>query len=132
MVHHRDGVVLGKRQNEPAKGAWFVPGGRVHKNERLDEAVHRVARAELGSDVTIDRRLGVYEHFYDTSEVAGVDSKHYVPIGLVVDLDLDADDALDPDDQHAELRVVEPPFPDLHPYVEQYLADAIATGDRPN
>jgi colanic acid biosynthesis protein WcaH len=78
VVRHDGGVVLGKRQNEPAKGEWFVPGGRVHKNERLDETVHRIARTELGSDVTIDRRFGVYEHLYDTSEVADVGSKQRV------------------------------------------------------
>jgi colanic acid biosynthesis protein WcaH len=52
VVRHDGGAVLGRRQNEPAKGEWFVPGGRVHKDERLTDAVHRVARTELGSDVT--------------------------------------------------------------------------------
>jgi len=31
IVLHKGGVVLGKRCNEPAKGEWFVPGGRVRK-----------------------------------------------------------------------------------------------------
>jgi colanic acid biosynthesis protein WcaH len=120
IVRHDGGAVLGRRQNEPAKGEWFIPGGTVHKNERLVDAVHRVARAELGSDVTIDRQLGVYEHFYDTSEFADVDTKHYVAVGYVVDLDAEA---LVADDQHTALRVFKPPFPDFHPYVEQYLTD---------
>jgi colanic acid biosynthesis protein WcaH len=28
LVHHNGGLVLGKRQNEPVKGEWFVPDGR--------------------------------------------------------------------------------------------------------
>ncbi|MFB6122575.1 MAG: GDP-mannose mannosyl hydrolase [Haloferacaceae archaeon] len=115
------GVLLGERRNPPAKGEWFVPGGRVRKNERLDEAVHRVAREELGVDVAIERRLGAYEHLYDASELDGVDSKHYLANGFVV---RPASASFAPDDQHAELRRFSPPFPDVHPYVEAYLADA--------
>ena len=51
-----------------------MPGGRVHKHERLDDAVHRVADGEPGIGVEIERRLGAYEHFYDDADVpdAGV------------------------------------------------------------
>jgi len=124
VVRHRGGVVLGERTNEPVKGEWFVPGGTARKGERLREAVDRVARAELGVRVTVDRRLGVYEHFYDVSEFPGVDAKHYVPVGFLVTAD--PDDALDPDDQHAAVRRFTPPFDgvDLHPYVAAYLTDA--------
>ncbi|MFB6165160.1 MAG: NUDIX domain-containing protein [Haloarculaceae archaeon] len=121
-----DGVVLGKRTNEPAKGEWFVPGGRVHKHERLDEAVHRIAREELDTDVTIERQLGVYGHFYDTADVPDADGKHYVPIGYLVSAEKVTAGDLQADDQHADLRLFDPPFDDLdlHPYVEQYLDDA--------
>lgn len=124
VVQHRGGVVLGERTNEPARGEWFVPGGTVRKGERLRDAVDRVAREELGLSVTVDRRLGVYEHLYDASEFATVDAKHYVPVGFLVTADPDAD--LDPDDQHAAVRRFTPPFDgvDLHPYVAAYLTDA--------
>jgi len=35
IVRVATGVLLGLRENEPAKGEWFVPGGAVLKNERL-------------------------------------------------------------------------------------------------
>lgn len=82
VVECPDGIVLGKRANEPAKGEWFVPGGRVRKGERLDEAVHRVADEELGVDVDIHEALGAFEHFYEMSEVRG--KKHYVAHGFHV------------------------------------------------
>lgn len=44
LVVADDGVVLGKRENEPAKCDWFVPGGNFRIHERLLEAVHHVAR----------------------------------------------------------------------------------------
>jgi colanic acid biosynthesis protein WcaH len=79
VAKHDGGVLLGLRENETAKGEWFIPGGTVLKNERLSRAVHRVAKTELRCDVKIIERLERYKHFYETSEVKGVDSKHYVP-----------------------------------------------------
>jgi colanic acid biosynthesis protein WcaH len=35
-------ILLGKRTNEPAKGMWFVPGGRIFKNESIEEAFKRI------------------------------------------------------------------------------------------
>lgn len=122
VVHHDGGVVLGKRTNEPAKGEWFVPGGAVHKHERLRDAVGRIAQEELGVSVTIERKLGAYEHFYDAADVEDAGGKHYVPLAFEVRTD---DRTLTPDDQHADIRVFEPPLEiDLHPYVHDYLEDA--------
>ena len=45
-------LLLGLRNNRPAQGSWFVPGGRVLKNESLDDAFVRLARDELGVDVS--------------------------------------------------------------------------------
>lgn len=128
VVRHDGGVVLGKRSNAPAEGEWFIPGGRVRKHERLEAAVRRVGREELGVDVRIVRRLGVYEHFYDVADVADADGKHYVPIGYVVEA---RDGSFRPDSQHSAIRVFHPPFDDveLHPHVAAYLRDAGLMGD---
>ncbi len=124
VVETENGVVLGKRENEPAKGEWFVPGGTVRKHEQLTDAVHRIAADELGMSVTVERQLGVYEHFYDVADVEEAEGKHYVPIGYHVRPA--GEETLEPDDQHSELNVFENPFEELalHPYVEAYLVDA--------
>lgn len=122
VIECNDGVVLGQRENEPAKGEWFVPGGRVQKFESLTDAVHRIAREELDIDVTIQRRLGVYEHMYDESDVSESDGKHYVANAFVVQV-ID-ESSLSADEQHGSLRVFDEPPEDLHPYVEVYLRDA--------
>lgn len=120
---HEGDVLLGRRENEPAKGEWFVPGGRVHRDESLETAVRRVATRELGSSVTVESRLGVYEHFWETADVADADGKHYVPIAFLVTLDADE---VRTDDQHGAVRRLTPPVDasDLHPYVTAYLRDA--------
>ena len=89
VVKSPDGrVLLGKRLNKPAKGYWFVPGGRVLKNERLDAAFVRLTAAELGVRVDIGsaRYLGLYEHFYNDSATGDDVSTHYVVNAFVIEL----------------------------------------------
>ena len=121
LVETPDGVLLVERANRPAKGEWFVPGGRVRKGERLVEAVHRVAREELGVEVEIEERLGAYEHLYDDADVDGAGGKHYLANGFLVGTDATE---FDLDDQHGAARVFESPPDDLHPYVSAYLEAA--------
>lgn len=78
LIEFEDEILLGKRENDPAKGEWFVPGGVVRKNETRVEAVNRVAEEELGQNVVIGERTGTFEHFYDVSEFDDIDSKHYL------------------------------------------------------
>ena len=61
--------LLGQRLNRPAQGDWFVPGGRILKNETLDAAFYRLTTEELGKTCQRNhaRLLGVYEHFYSDS-----------------------------------------------------------------
>ena len=137
VVRREGGVLLGRRTNEPAKGYWFVPGGRVRKGETRREAVHRVASEELGVDVKIIESLGGFEHQYETSDVDGVDSKHYLANGYVVDI-VDGDgvagdgvgdkDEVTADDQHDEFRVFRSPPEPCHEYVRAYV-EAAATVD---
>jgi colanic acid biosynthesis protein WcaH len=105
-----DRVLLGRRVNEPARGWWFVPGGRIKKGEAIAQAIARVGQAELGIDLTLEKGqfLGAYEHFYDTSAVGGDVGTHYVALGwrFAFGRDHPAGDGsgLVADAQHEELR----------------------------
>nr|WP_067286623.1 GDP-mannose mannosyl hydrolase [Marinobacterium profundum] len=87
VVENEQGeILLGQRINRPAKGDWFVPGGRIQKNESLDAAFVRLTTEELGLALERSgaRLLDVYEHFYDDSVFEpGIDgpSTHYVVLG---------------------------------------------------
>lgn len=78
LVRYEDGLLLGKRINKPAKGCWFMPGGRVEKAEPRSEAVKRIGKKELGLDVKITESLGTFEHFYQDSDVSGVETQFFV------------------------------------------------------
>ena len=108
LVRNSQGQILvGKRNNRPAQGFWFVPGGRILKNERLAEAFARLAEVELGIrlDIADARYLGLYEHFYEDSiftDDGDNVSTHYVVSGFEVILP-DGYSAL-PYEQHNEYR----------------------------
>lgn len=80
-------VLLGRRTREPAKNTWFVPGGRIRKNETLDVAFSRITAAELGSPLARSQAtlLDVYTHLYETNfaEAAGIDT-HYVVLAYAL------------------------------------------------
>ena len=62
VLIEKEGVLLIRRTIEPAIGEWHTPGGTVLKNEHLEEAVKRVAREEIGLEVSVERMLGIIEY----------------------------------------------------------------------
>jgi colanic acid biosynthesis protein WcaH len=73
-------VLLGKRRNRPAQTYWFVPGGRVLKDELLSDAFTRLALDELGVQQGLQQStfLGCYEHFYSDNAFGDAGTTHYV------------------------------------------------------
>lgn len=97
--------LLGKRLNRPAQGYWFVPGGRIRKNETLSRAIKRISSTELGFEVDMCNvnLLGAYDHIYDDNFLAkeGVNT-HYVALGYKVIISNDKN--VISDDQHSEMK----------------------------
>ena len=85
-------ILLGKRLNRPAQGYWFVPGGRILKDEPIESAFKRLLKAELGIggyDISADNCefKGIYQHFYDDN-VSGTDfSTHYIVMAYEIEFD---------------------------------------------
>lgn len=83
-------ILVGFRRNRPAQGFWFVPGGRVGKNETRADAFARLSEAELGSALAIAeaRFLGVYEHLYpDNFTGDPAFGTHYVVLAYQIEAD---------------------------------------------
>jgi colanic acid biosynthesis protein WcaH len=82
-------TLLGQRLNKPAKGFWFVPGGRILKDEALAAAFKRLTTEELGEEFNIEQAslLGPYDHFYDDNVFGDKFTTHYVAIAYVLVID---------------------------------------------
>ena len=62
-IPERDGrIALLKRDIEPQKGRWVIPGGYVDRGEEVRAAAMRETREECGLDVRIRDLLGVYSY----------------------------------------------------------------------
>lgn len=96
--------LLGYRTNRPAKGFWFVPGGRIHKDESMDSAFLRLTEAELG--LKIERKsarfLGPFEHFYDDFVFGADTSTHYVVLAYEITVNIDTHEL--PVEQHSQYQ----------------------------
>lgn len=46
-------VLVVKRGQQPARGRWVIPGGRVELGESPEEAVHREIREECGIEIRL-------------------------------------------------------------------------------
>jgi colanic acid biosynthesis protein WcaH len=67
LIHNENNeILLGWRNNLPAKDYWFVPGGRIYKNETIRDAFTRILSAETGLAKAFDQAEfhGLYEHFH--------------------------------------------------------------------
>ena len=79
-------VLLGKRENRPAKESWFVPGGRIRRMEKFEDAFKRISVNELGIPYNLEDAsfFGIFEHMYGDSAFSDKIGSHYVSIAFKI------------------------------------------------
>ena len=80
IMNQKGQYLLIRRKNEPLLGEYWVPGGRLLKNESLHDAVLRKVSQELGIESRIIMPLGVYEDFFDKSPLNPASGLHTISI----------------------------------------------------
>ena len=88
VINEQGQALLGERLNRPAQHFWFVPGGRIQKDESLADAFKRLTQEELGEQFTLDdaELLGPYDHFYEDNVFGDAFRTHYVAIAYILKL----------------------------------------------
>ena len=87
LIKKDNKILLGKRINKPAQGYFFSIGGRINKNETIDNAMARVALNELNIELkSAPEFIGVFEHFCDDSMYENI-STHYVNIAYEYEME---------------------------------------------
>ena len=81
----KDGkAIIIKRANEPYKGQWSIPGGRVELGESLHDAVRREMREETGLEVEVGPLIDVFERIQVEQPSGPAESGHSVRYHFVI------------------------------------------------
>tara|TARA_R110002111_G_scaffold220251_2_gene282746 strand:- start:238 stop:717 length:480 start_codon:yes stop_codon:yes gene_type:complete len=90
IIKKDDKYLVGKRRNEPARGFYFVPGGRVYKQESLKDGLTRLIREEIGETKFEWEFRSIGDHCYKNNFLNAKDvngnlvPQHYVCIAVDV------------------------------------------------
>lgn len=86
-----DEILLVQRANEPHRGLWAVPGGKVDLGESLAEAATREVKEETGLLIELEQIIWVGESIEDDHHLVLIDFLGQATGGEMAP----ADDALD-------------------------------------
>jgi len=98
------------RNNEPGKDLWFTPGGRIFKDEKLEDTVKRVLPEETGLQPTNITQISTMSHIWPTA--------HTVTTYFKVEVN---SDKVKLDEQHRGYRWINTMEDDLHPYLVEMI-----------
>ena len=128
IIENSEGkFLLGKRVNAPACGYWFTLGGRILKNETINDAIQRLSNKEFNKTVTKEMLVfcSTFEHFYEESFVDEKISTHYIVLVYKIKID----DKLDlPDAEHSEYCYFSEEELLKNSYVHKFVKDYFKKG----
>ena len=105
IKNQKSEILMGRRLNNPAKNLFFVPGGRIFKNEKINDAIQRISHNELGRTYSIKEVsfINYFEHFYSNSLWIDKDiTTHYIVLAFKVNSS--TNDKFNLDSQHSEYK----------------------------
>ena len=102
-------LLVGKRKNAPGKNSFFVPGGRIFKNEKIDDAFKRILKKETNLNLKNRSKtptfIGIDEHFYEDNFLDNKQfNTHYIVLLFLLkyeDLEI-INNQINLDEQHLE------------------------------
>ena len=109
--------LLLKRKNEPAKGQYWFPGGRIYKSETIKDAALRKAKEEVNLDCRFQEIVSIEESMFKRNGKMATDI-HTVNIGCKLVADSISKIALEGQhDYHVWVTIDSAKKLDLHPCV---------------
>ena len=105
IIQFNNKYLLGKRINQPAKDFLFVPGGRILKDEKINDAINRLSNQELG--ITLNKEMlefhKIAEHHYNNNYFNDNFSTHYICLSYKYQLNKNEFNSLDLSKQHNQI-----------------------------
>ena len=110
LITHKGNLLLTLRNNEPGKDLRFTPGGRIFKDEKLEDTVKRVLSEETGLQPIDIKQIATMSHFWPTT--------HTVTTYYKVEVNTDK---VKLDKQHRDHRWINTLENGLHPYLAEMI-----------
>ena len=110
LVNYKGSLLLMLRNNEPGKDLWFTPGGRIFKDEKLEDTVKRVLSEETGLRPTNITQISTMSHMWPEA--------HTVTTYYKVEVNTDK---VKLDKQHRDHRWINTMEDGLHPYLAEMI-----------
>lgn len=116
-IIHKGSVLLVKRNDLPAKNEWWLPGGRVYKNEMMQFTAKRKALEEVGIECKVGPIIYTAETIFEDGpkgvSIHSINSCFLLyPISeIIVNLD----------SHHSDYRWVNYIDDNYHPYIIKCL-----------
>ncbi|MEM2872960.1 MAG: NUDIX hydrolase [Nitrososphaerales archaeon] len=82
LIKKNNSVLLVKREHEPGKGRWSLPGGLVNLGEKISDAIKREVEEEVGLKVDVIKIVDVFDSIEHDDK--GRVRFHYVIVGFMV------------------------------------------------
>ena len=120
VIVHGGAFLLGIRKNKPAKGQWWVPGGRIWKGETQSVAIKRKLEEETGMSAASVKFVGVFDAMFPDS-MFGTPTHSITLLYRVTPTSISS---FRPDFQHGELKWFKKIDPKWHPYLKAQLRAA--------
>jgi len=112
VILEDDKFLFLRRKNEPVKGQWWFPGGRIRKGETLQEALVREVKEETGLTVTESKLVNVYSRIFD--------KRHDITIAYITKC---KPNKITLNNEHSEYNYYKKPPKNTHPYIMKVIED---------
>ena len=119
IISKGNSLLFLRRQNSPAKGEWWFPGGRIRKGETLGEALYREVKEETGLEVIKSKLVNVYSRMFD--------GRHDISIAYLCKC---KGDKIILNNEHSEYRYFKSLPKSIHPYLIQVIQDLRKKGNK--
>ena len=106
IIEYDNKILLGKRINNPAKSFYFIPGGRILKNETISSACKRLTKVELGFEINLNKftfHMNT-QHIYENNFFNNEFKTHYVCLCYKYNLNKEEYEKINIDSQHEETK----------------------------
>jgi colanic acid biosynthesis protein WcaH len=112
LIIINDKLLFLKRKNQPAKGQWWLPGGRMYKGESFEETLRREINEETGPQISSYKFINIYSRIFP--------ERHDITVAFLCK----CEGKIVLNNEHSEYKLFQETPEDLHPYLTTLIKDA--------